>query len=57
MISISKFVTERLQVQIRISKFANPGFEPATFQSQVQRSTDWATGAPQIMVHDARIAG
>ena len=25
---------------------SNPGFEPATFQSQVQHSTDWATGAP-----------
>ena len=27
---------------------SNPGFEPATFQSQVQRSTDWATGAPYL---------
>ena len=25
---------------------SNPGFQPATFQSHVQRSTDWATGAP-----------
>ena len=25
---------------------SNPGFEPSTFQSQVQRSTDCATGAP-----------
>ena len=26
---------------------SNPGFEPTTFQSQVQHSTYWATGAPQ----------
>ena len=26
----------------------DPGFEPATFQSQVQRCTDWATGVPQF---------
>ena len=25
---------------------SDPGFQPASFQSQVQRSTDWATGAP-----------
>ena len=36
---------------------SNPVFEPATFQSQVQRSTDWATGVPLNMVREWKFNG